>query len=300
MSNFKQHKRSIQQYVMIPIDLSKDTSLSVKEFGMIVKLLMLPPDWEFSVIGLSKIMNDSKDGVASTLKKIEDKRYLLRERKRNEKGHLKETIYHIFEYPYTEEEMQEVLGIEPKTEIPVLDKTSTSKKPKPEKPELENQHNIIITKSNNYLITNTNVLDKRNNKKTKKSATFTKTELEIIRLFELAKEKKATKAELNQIKELTKTYKSSVVKQAAKRLTKEKANFNYMNAVLSDWYENGVKDVKTLRELLKQRRELAKQNKANEVKLSKEAKAMAENKKSNSINTPAVDPSFYYDWMNEE
>lgn len=100
--NFKQHKTHTSNFTIIPNNIFKDKTLSMKAKGLLCLMLSLPPTWEFSEVGLSKLSSDNITSIKSGLKELESAGYLRRERIRNEKGHLKSCIYHIFEEPMLE------------------------------------------------------------------------------------------------------------------------------------------------------------------------------------------------------
>ncbi len=100
MKNFRQHKQLSQGFTTIPNSIFMDKRLSLKGVGMLCKLLSLPPNWEFSEVGLTKIMKDGKDSVKSALKELETFGYLQRERVRDENGKLRGSIYHVYEVPF--------------------------------------------------------------------------------------------------------------------------------------------------------------------------------------------------------
>lgn len=118
--NFKQHKTHTSNFTIIPNNIFKDKTLSMKAKGLLCLMLSLPPTWEFSEVGLSKLSKDNLTSVKTGLKELEQAGYLQRERIRNEKGHLKSCVYHVFESP-------------------ILENHTLAQKPTLENPTLENQ-----------------------------------------------------------------------------------------------------------------------------------------------------------------
>ena len=55
-------------------------------------MLSLPPQWDYSIGGLVAICKESHTSIRSAIKELEENRYLVRERKNNEKG------YFVYEY----------------------------------------------------------------------------------------------------------------------------------------------------------------------------------------------------------
>lgn len=126
MAIFRKIKRN--DYTVIDNNIFKNQKLSLKAKGMICTMLSLPDDWSFSEMGLTQLSNDSRTGIRSTLKELMDYGYLKRERARDEKGILRDTIYTIYE--------------EPMYQKPTLDK-----------PTLDKKHNKIL---NNKELNNKN------------------------------------------------------------------------------------------------------------------------------------------------
>ena len=81
----------------------RDMNLSNKTRGLLATMLSLPPNWNFTIEGLSVICKDGIDGIRSQLKELEEYGYLVRTRQRNEKGQLKGAEFFIYEEPQTNE-----------------------------------------------------------------------------------------------------------------------------------------------------------------------------------------------------
>lgn len=79
----------------------KDKNMSLKAKGLLSMMLSLPDNWNYSVEGLVAISKESKTVIQSTLKELEDLKYLKRTRVQNSKGQFK-YIYDIYEKPQTE------------------------------------------------------------------------------------------------------------------------------------------------------------------------------------------------------
>ena len=79
----------------------KDRNMSLKAKGLLSMMLSLPDNWNYSVEGLVAICKESKTVIQSTLKELEDLKYLKRTRVQNSKGQF-EYIYDIYEKPQTE------------------------------------------------------------------------------------------------------------------------------------------------------------------------------------------------------
>ena len=117
MAVFRVHK--IKNFTTVSNHLIKDEKLTLKDKGLMVVLLSLPDDWEYSVIGLEKICKESKNTINDILNNLEKNNYL--ERKRiYENGKIKNWQYDIYEIPkdlYLKNEDIENLDLENCTQL---------------------------------------------------------------------------------------------------------------------------------------------------------------------------------------
>ena len=51
------------QFCVVGMDVAKDQRLNLTERGMLLTLLSLPPDWDFTVEGMTKILPDGRDRI---------------------------------------------------------------------------------------------------------------------------------------------------------------------------------------------------------------------------------------------
>ena len=98
MSVFKIEKNS--NYTVMSNYHLRDRDLSYKAKGLLSFMLSLPEDWDYSLAGLCSISKESKDGIRSILKELQEHRYLEIEKVRGEKGYF-EYNYLIYEMPYS-------------------------------------------------------------------------------------------------------------------------------------------------------------------------------------------------------
>ncbi len=108
--------------------LTMDKSLSLKDRGMMVTLLSLPPVWEFTAEGIAAILPDGKDAVNSSLNRLEEKNYILREQTKSADGTFSKTRLVVNpnpKAPCTENPCTE----NPDTDNPSADKPSTENPP---------------------------------------------------------------------------------------------------------------------------------------------------------------------------
>lgn len=99
--NGRKHKNRTHGFTQIPNEISFDENLSLKGFGLLIKLLILSDidDWEFSEMGLVKNTGWGRTTVRSALKELEDLGYLVRTQSRESGGRFGQIEWHIFEAP---------------------------------------------------------------------------------------------------------------------------------------------------------------------------------------------------------
>lgn len=112
----KKHKNS--NFTVVDNDILKNKNLSLKAKGLLIMLLSLPDDWEFSEAGLTVLSKDGRDGLRSGLKELETFGYLKRTQEISG-GKFGRIIYNIFEIPLLEKPMSEKpITEKPMSEIP--------------------------------------------------------------------------------------------------------------------------------------------------------------------------------------
>lgn len=113
MSVFKIEKN--QNYTVMSNHHLRDRNLSYKAKGLLSFMLSLPDDQDYSLAGFSK---ESRDGIRSILKELQEHHYIEIEKARGDKGY--------FEYNYLIYEVPHFIGLEneqsnPDMENPHLD-----------------------------------------------------------------------------------------------------------------------------------------------------------------------------------
>lgn len=104
-----------QNYTIISNDIFKDTRLSFKAKGLLTTMLSCPPNWNYTIEGLSKISKDGKASIRSALAELEEFGYLERKQLRDEKGSFTDLEYIVYEKPKTENPISE----NPTTDNPI-------------------------------------------------------------------------------------------------------------------------------------------------------------------------------------
>ena len=90
--------RNKVKYTVVDSAILKNKNLSLKARGMLLTLLSLPDDWEFSENGLEALFCDGITAIKTALKELENEGYLIREKYKNEKGQFS-TYWTILENP---------------------------------------------------------------------------------------------------------------------------------------------------------------------------------------------------------
>lgn len=96
----------------------QDRNLTYKAKGLLSFMLSLPDDWDYSLKGLCAISKESRDGIRSILKELQEHHYLEIEKTRGDKGYF-EYNYLIYEIPHFIN--KEMIKNIPDTENPYLD-----------------------------------------------------------------------------------------------------------------------------------------------------------------------------------
>lgn len=79
-------------------------------------MLSLPPTWNYTIEGLSRLAKDGRDSIKTALKELENFGYLERKQIRNDNGSFCDLEYFVYEKPQPKE---------PLAENPSTDKSST-------------------------------------------------------------------------------------------------------------------------------------------------------------------------------
>lgn len=88
-----------QEFTMIDNYLINDINLKPESKGYLVFMLSKPDNWQFNYAYLSKALGVGEKAISSNIKKLENLKYLKRERINDENGHYV-WIYNVYERPY--------------------------------------------------------------------------------------------------------------------------------------------------------------------------------------------------------
>ena len=96
-------RNNTQQFTIIAQSIMRDDRLSLKDIGLLVRLLSLPDNWEFSENGLTQIFQqDGQTSIRTALKKLEECGYLVRKRNRDSMGRMTNVEWTIYDHPHFE------------------------------------------------------------------------------------------------------------------------------------------------------------------------------------------------------
>lgn len=139
MSVFRVDKS--RDYTVVSNNIFKDRTLSAKAKGILVEMLSLPEDWDYTLKGLTYLFSDGLDSIRKGIQELEEHGYVVRQRMRDEKGRLGGTEYVIYETPRKAE------NSEPESEPPVFAMPAEDS-PAAEKPTQASTTQLNINKSN--------------------------------------------------------------------------------------------------------------------------------------------------------
>lgn len=91
--------KKTKNYTVMPNYHLQDRNISLKAKGLLSYMLSLPDCWEYSISGLAAICKEGPDCIRATIKELEERGYITRERKRLENGQLGGAEYFIWERP---------------------------------------------------------------------------------------------------------------------------------------------------------------------------------------------------------
>lgn len=88
-------------YVNVYKGIAMDPALSLRDRGMMLTLLSLPDNWDFTTAGLRKILPDGKHSIKSSIDSLQGFGYLSKEQSRGEGGVFGENVIEVYETPHS-------------------------------------------------------------------------------------------------------------------------------------------------------------------------------------------------------
>ena len=80
--------------------LLQNPNLSLKAKGLLVYMLSLPEDWDYSIVGLSQKCKEGKSSIRGAIAELMAEGYITRHLARNDKGVLTGYEYIVYEHPH--------------------------------------------------------------------------------------------------------------------------------------------------------------------------------------------------------
>lgn len=158
MSVFRIHHQT--EYTVISNKVIRNKSLSLKTLGLFVKMLSLPPDWDFSIKGLAAICKDGEYAVSRCLQELEQFNYLKR-KKVYKDGKVIDIEYDLYECPD-----KEVISVVENLDCKNLDQENQDNKIKIE---LNKDNKITKTEKSDSELTDEEFFEKNKNRKDPKT-----------------------------------------------------------------------------------------------------------------------------------
>lgn len=100
-----------KNYTVISNNIFKDTRLSFKAKGLLVTMLSCPPEWNYTIEGLSRLSTDGKTAIRSALVELEECGYLERRQIKDDKGRFLDVEYVIYEEPIKEADLPQLENV---------------------------------------------------------------------------------------------------------------------------------------------------------------------------------------------
>ena len=125
-----------RDFTVIANSVFKDRRLSAKAKGILVEMLSLPENWDYTLKGLKTLFSDGIDSIRQGIKELEENGYIVRERKRDARGRLGGMEYVIYETPEkavenivenSSPEQSAPMIAEPTEDIPAQDESAEDK-----------------------------------------------------------------------------------------------------------------------------------------------------------------------------
>lgn len=221
-----------KDYTVVNNSYLRDRNLSLKTIGLMTIMLSLPENWDYTIEGLSVLLKDGRTSIRTSLQELEENKYLIRNRKRDELGKLTSTEYILYEK--NDENL--------KSENPMLENLTL------ENPTLENRTQL------NTNIQSTKEINNKNNKKEK----------EIFEIIEENFARTIAPLEYDEIKtwedtELTRY----VIKET---ILKGIHNIKYISRILEDYRLNNITTIQQAKDRNEKKRGNRSNNENKETK----------------------------------
>lgn len=84
-------------FLRVDYSTVRDETLSFEARGLLIFLLSMTDDWEFSIKGISRQTNTSERSVMRIIKELKEAGYITQEKRKDARGHFNSYTWHIYE-----------------------------------------------------------------------------------------------------------------------------------------------------------------------------------------------------------
>ncbi|WP_091760843.1 helix-turn-helix domain-containing protein [Butyrivibrio sp. INlla18] len=112
-------------FVMVSQNILHDKTLKLFDRGLLITLMSLPDNWNFTINGLATILDDGRDAIRAGLDRLQEKGYLVKEQLRTN-GKFADICIRINVVP-KQPLLEKTISENPSTEKPSTEKPITEK-----------------------------------------------------------------------------------------------------------------------------------------------------------------------------
>lgn len=91
-------------FTIIPNEILRNKEMKSSTKNILLTMMGLPPEWDFSIAGISACVYEGRETVQKALVELEKLGYITRKRERKENGTFGAMIYTIHQFPVSESE----------------------------------------------------------------------------------------------------------------------------------------------------------------------------------------------------
>lgn len=88
------------RFVTVNRNIVEDKDLRLVDRGLLLTLLSLPDNWDFSIKGMTHILPEGKAAISASFERLKRRGYIRKEQIRDESGRFAETAIEVFDVPF--------------------------------------------------------------------------------------------------------------------------------------------------------------------------------------------------------
>ena len=88
------------RFVSVNRNIVEDKNLRLVDRGLLLTLLSLPDNWDFSIKGMTHILPEGKAAISASFERLIKRGYIRKEQVRDETGRFAETAIEVFDVPF--------------------------------------------------------------------------------------------------------------------------------------------------------------------------------------------------------